>query len=189
MSNYDKMFIDDIIEFHVNHMAHDALRYQLFDLGKLLLRTDADGERNKKWRQMVHSYLDREVKTFFRLDAIEKRENEFETPMRNSDLIGTMFSCIEYHFMSMGKAVLDPDQHIFYIEELGAILGSVQRKIAEALAFKMLQQENVSLNHYYSYSAIKWDSYLCNHAISRPQFSFDVNEEYDKLLGHSPAYR
>lgn len=187
ISGLDKLQSD--VRYHVAIRAHEALRFQLFDLGKLLLRNDTDGDRNKKWRQKANEIIEASLNTFLPPIVDGKlpqgQEHHLDIKQKNDHLF-FIFNGIEDRLVKLGTSVLESDQHEFYKEELGTALFRCQKLIIEGLK-AAVESGNPDFQ---CLKDIEWATYCCNHALSRPQYEFSVRETIEReRVEKSPRVR
>jgi len=113
-----------------SYIDHDFknLRFDIYDLGALLLRNDKDGLRLKKWKDEVADWSREAV----RLSEGQWVSDE-PTPKNLSEVIQHTYDAFESWVMVLGKAVFDVDQHEYFRLKMNHLLVESQTSLTRQL--------------------------------------------------------
>jgi hypothetical protein len=148
-------------------------RYEIFDLGGVLLRNDKDGSRRKQWKDEVsnwfYSAIDRELQQKFNPDC---------TLSGLEMMIWHFWNEIEYWMLRLGIAALDEEQASYYKTRLNHILYKFQKDTASYLTTGTNRMDdspepNNLDSRKVNLAGISWE----NHCASQGNYTFSVEKE------------
>lgn len=128
-----------------------SLRYGLFDMGKLFLKNDADGSRNRKWRDLVDDILSEHVTDVLPWRSAKLSDGLIECP--SPDTIAAVCYVLREVFGRIDGNISDLLTAIFGDEQLSFI-----RKVYTQLINRIQERIAIDLNYIAHYWSVGPDS-------------------------------